>query len=140
MSEEKIKTAADGTSFSPGSGGWPTIRYFNKDTGIAGKPYTKKTDKAMCDELKDMTYMQAYVEEAAGTSLCKADTGAGCTKKEVDYADKWKTKEPDEVATQLARLTKMLGDKPEKLTDDAKTWIRQRKAILAQLGRDAAEL
>ena len=93
LSEEKIRTAADGSNFSPGAGGWPTIRYFNKETGVGGMPYTKKTDKAMCDELKDMTFMQAYVEEAAGTSLCKVASGQGCTKKEVDYADKWKAKD-----------------------------------------------
>eukprot|EP01050_Picozoa_sp_SAG11_P058854 SAG11_NODE_37811_length_255_cov_0.660256_1_plen_39_part_10 len=28
-----------------GAGGWPTIRYFNKETGYDGKPYPKKTDK-----------------------------------------------------------------------------------------------
>lgn len=37
--------------FLPGSGGWPTVRYFNKETGYGGKAYPKKTDKAMCDEL-----------------------------------------------------------------------------------------
>lgn len=26
---------------NPGSGGWPTIRYFNKETGVAGEKYTK---------------------------------------------------------------------------------------------------
>ena len=36
---------------SLGAGGWPTVRYFNKETGYGGKPYPKKTDKAMCDEL-----------------------------------------------------------------------------------------
>lgn len=40
--------------YSPGAGGWPTIRYFNKETGKDGAPYEKKTDKAMCDELGDL--------------------------------------------------------------------------------------
>lgn len=34
-----------------GAGGWPTVRYFNKETGYGGKAYPKKTSKAMCDEL-----------------------------------------------------------------------------------------
>lgn len=65
LSEEKVREAADGTSFSAGVGGWPTIRYFNKETGIGGAPYKKKTDKAMCDELKTNEYMNAYVEEVS---------------------------------------------------------------------------
>lgn len=60
-----MREAADGTSFSPGAGGWPTIRYFNKETGVGGAPYKKKTDKAMCDELKTSEYMTAYVEEVS---------------------------------------------------------------------------
>ena len=51
LSEEQIREAADGTSFSPGAGGWPTIRYFNKETGVGGAPYDKKKDGAMCDVL-----------------------------------------------------------------------------------------
>ena len=46
LSEEPIRG-----SYNPGAGGWPTIRYFNTKTGYEGAPYTKKTDKAMCEEL-----------------------------------------------------------------------------------------
>ena len=56
LSEEKIRTAADGSNFSPGAGGWPTIRYFNKETGVGVMPYTKMSEKAMGDERKDMTF------------------------------------------------------------------------------------
>jgi hypothetical protein len=43
-----VRTGPDGGDLSPGAGGWPTIRYFNKATGYDGTPYAKKTDKAMC--------------------------------------------------------------------------------------------
>ena len=43
---------------NPGAGGWPTIKYFNKETGYEGAPYEKKTDKSMCDELGDDEYME----------------------------------------------------------------------------------
>lgn len=36
---------------TPGKGGWPTVRYFNKETGPEGKQYEKKTSDAMCTEL-----------------------------------------------------------------------------------------
>mmetsp|Transcript_11489 Transcript_11489/g.37762 ORF Transcript_11489/g.37762 Transcript_11489/m.37762 type:complete len:94 (+) Transcript_11489:544-825(+) len=87
----------------------------------------------MCDELKKPEYMEAYVEEAAGTSLCDAFTAKGCSAKQADYATKWKDK-LSEVPAQKARLTKMIDTDP-KLKDDAKAWIAQRLAILKQLDK-----
>ena len=43
-----------GTDQSAGAGGWPTIRYYNKETGYGGGAYTKKTSDAMCTELLNM--------------------------------------------------------------------------------------
>jgi hypothetical protein len=50
------------------AGGWPTIRYFNKETGLEGASYEQKTSKSMCDELGNEDNMIAYVEDAAGIS------------------------------------------------------------------------
>lgn len=36
---------------SPGKGGWPTVRFFNKKTGTKGEAYVKRTGDAMCTEL-----------------------------------------------------------------------------------------
>ena len=70
--------------------GWPTIRYFNKETGYGGKAYTKKTSDAMCTELGNDEYMQQYIEEAGSTSLCSiADGNPGCGDKEKKYIAKW---------------------------------------------------
>ena len=41
LSENSIR----GPPHNPGQGGWPTIRYFNKETGISGGSYQKKTHK-----------------------------------------------------------------------------------------------
>lgn len=124
LSEEPIRG-----SYSPGAGGWPTIRYFNQETGYEGKPYPKKTDKAMCEELGDDEYMQAYVEEMGSTSLCNAFDGAGCSDKEVEFAGKWKDKSVEDVKAQIERLDKMKGGsmKPE-----LKKWLGQRLALLKQ--------
>jgi len=52
-----------------GKGGWPTIRYFNKETGYDGQPYSKKTSDAMCTELGPKhDHMNVYIEEAGKTS------------------------------------------------------------------------
>ena len=56
------------------SGGWPTIRHFNKMTGKEGAPYEKKTGKPMCQELGEIQNMIAYVEEAGNTKLAESRT------------------------------------------------------------------
>jgi len=57
-----------GTDQSAGAGGWPTIRYYNKETGYGGGAYTKKTSDAMCTELLNMEYMRGYVNEYSKSS------------------------------------------------------------------------
>lgn len=54
-----------GAAHSPGAGGWPTIKYFNKETGYGGAPYVKKTNKPVCDELGSEEGMTAYILEAS---------------------------------------------------------------------------
>jgi len=116
-------------NYSPGAGGWPTVRYFNKETGLDGAPYDKKTDKAMCDELGDMEYMAAYIEEAGKTSLCALD-GSGCSDKQKAYIAKMKERGSDEQQKQLTRLENM---KESSMTQDLLAWLKQRKKILQQL-------
>ncbi len=130
LSEQRI--TGENNKFSPGSGGWPTIRYFNKATGYDGAPYTKKTDKSMCDELGDTHYMEQYIMEAGKTSLCDINTGKGCSTRELDYVQQWKSKSESELAAQILRLTKMLEGKVKK---DLALWIGQRIAILNRLKR-----
>ena len=125
LSEDQIRG-----NHQPGSGGWPTIRYFNSDTGIEGASYEKKTDMAMCDELGDEEMMMAYVEEAGNTSLCDVADGSGCDERERGYIDKMKAKTEADWRAQIERLTKMEGGsmKPE-----LKQWMMKRKKILKQL-------
>jgi len=132
LSEEQIRG-----NHNPGAGGWPTIKYFNKETGYEGKPYTKKTSGAMCDELGNDEYMQAYVEEAGSTSLCKVEDGAGCEDREKEFITKFKTKSSDDIEAQLKRLN---GMKSGKMKPDLLKWIKQRIAILKQLSTNKAEL
>jgi len=128
-----------GEGANPGAGGWPTIRYYNKGTGVLGKSYDKKTDMSMCDELgpKGETYMQAYVEEAGSTSLCsvKGPDYKGCGDKQKTFIAKMAEKSPEDVQKQIERLTKMKGSK---MTADNAAWLGQRLAILGQLAKDGA--
>lgn len=127
MSEQNIRG-----NHNPGQGGWPTIRYFNKQTGYEGASYKQKTSKSVCDELGDVDNMQQYVFDASGTSLCSIVTGKGCSEKEKAYIDSWKAKDINEVQSQLARLK---GMKDKKSTAELAQWINQRIAILDQVDK-----
>lgn len=139
LSQHRITESPNGDPYSPGAGGWPTIRYFNKETGIKGGAYVKKTSGAMCDELGDQKMMDEYVEEYGKTSICSVDTKEGCDEREVKYIAKMASKSSAEVASQLARLEKMqdASMKPELLV-----WLQKRKKILRQLANagEGAEL
>jgi len=117
--------------YGAGKGGWPTIRYFNAETGPEGAPYEKKTDGAMCDELgpKGEDFMTLYVEEAGKTSLCALD-GKGCSEKQSAYIEKMRQKGADAQKEQLQRLQKM---KENAMKPELKQWLRARKKILEML-------
>ena len=119
-----------GGPYQAGAGGWPTVRYFNKDTGLSGSPYQKKTSGAMCEELGQDKFMNGYILEAGSTSLCNAATGEECTEKEVEFLAKWTPKTADEVAAQVKRLRGMAASsmKPE-----LREWLGQRLNALTQL-------
>lgn len=124
-----------GEGANPGAGGWPTIRYYNKETGVLGRSYVKKTDMAMCSELgpEGGDYLQKYIEEASGASLCAiTEPYAGCSDQEKKFIEKAANLNADEADKQLARLTKMQGGK---MKDSLKLWVDQRIAILNKLSK-----
>jgi len=115
---------------NPGAGGWPTIRYFNKETGIAGGTYQKKTSQHMCDELGNDEMMTAYVEEYAGTSLCSIVDGTGCSEKEKKYIDKMSSTPFETLQENYTRLQKM---SPDSMNGELKDWLNKRKKIIKSL-------
>lgn len=125
LSDEQIRA-----NHNPGQGGWPTIRYFNKETGIEGAAYVKKTDDAMCTELGNDKYMTEYITEAGKTSLCSAETTQGCGEREIDYITKMKAKSGEEIQSQFKRLNAMSG---ESMKPELEDWKNKRLAILKQL-------
>ena len=91
---------------NPGAGGWPTIKYFNKETGYAGGAYIKKdAGAAMCDELGKVDNMEEYVTSYGKTSLCSAVSGRGCSDKEKAYIEKMKAAGSVKQTDQLSRLS-----------------------------------
>lgn len=110
-------------------GGWPTIKYFNKEN-LDGAAYEQKTDMSMCDELgPSHSYMQDYVEEAGKTSLCGVD-GSNCDERSLKYLEKQKGGDVSSWKAQIARLSSLeAGD----MKDELKQWVRKRKKILSNL-------
>lgn len=131
MSEDQVRG-----NHNPGAGGWPTIRYFNKDTGYEGKPYSKKTDAAMCDELGQDEYMDAYIMEAGNTVLCSVESLEGCSEKEKKFIDVWKEKTPEEISKEIARIENI---KTAKMTVDQKSWFIARIRALKQLDKSSVK-
>jgi len=118
-----------GAPHNPGAGGWPTVRYFNAETGYDGKNYEKKTSQAMCDELGPKNkYLQEFIEDLA--PKCFVDNPeSGCNEKEQKFIAKFKEKSADDVTAQITRLTGMAGGK---MKPALKTWLNQRLHILKQ--------
>eukprot|EP00051_Salpingoeca_urceolata_P027471 m.481606 g.481606 ORF g.481606 m.481606 type:complete len:99 (+) comp22249_c0_seq1:426-722(+) len=94
---------------------------------------------AMCDELgpKGDHYMQDYVEEAAGVSLCSVKPPySGCSEKEQKFITKMSSLSAEDIAAQVVRLKKM-GE--GKMKAELREWLNQRLAILKQLERTAGK-
>jgi len=134
LSENQVRSI-HGEDQGAGSGGWPTIRYFNKETGYGGKPYQKKTSSAMCDELGPKEeYMQRYIEEMGNTILCNVTKPEkGCSEKQKGFIEKWAAKAPDELQKQLTRLSAMLEKDSKSMKPDMLSWAKQRLGIFQQL-------
>jgi len=120
--------------YGAGQGGWPTVRYFNAETGVDGAPYEKKTSKSMCDELGDMEYMRAYINDKGVPSCVVGAEPSSCTAKEQEFLASWSGKDAPAVDRELARLGKLLSSKGK---PDQVKWIRQRHSILKQLAAKA---
>lgn len=142
LSEEQVQGKYAG---SPGEGGWPTIRYYNKQTGYEGAFAGDWKDAnglsgAMCDVFGDESTMTSYVEEMGGVLMCtdldclcsKKESGA-CAKKEVDYHKKFETSSLEEVQGRLKLLSGSLAK-----SGKADKWMSERISILKLLASTKA--
>jgi len=121
--------------YAAGQGGWPTVRYFNAETGVDGAPYKQKTSKSMCDELGDMEYMRNYVQEKS-TPPCNVVVLTSCSDQDKTFLETWRAKSASQQATELQRLEKLAQSKGK---PDILKWVRQRVYLLTQLAQYAAE-
>lgn len=99
--------------------GYPTVKYFNGDTGEKGEKYSGARDKDT---------LVKFVQDNLSAKCALADTSA-CSEKEVGYIDKMKG-DKVEAGKQLERLKGMKGNS---MAPDLKKWLNQRIAILEQI-------
>lgn len=121
----------NGGEYGAGAGGWPTVRYFNAQTGYKGAPYKQKTSKSMCDELGDMEYMRAYIDEQ-GKKPCNVNDLADCSDKDKTFIDNWKVRSGADISAEITRLEKLATGKAK---PDIQAWIKQRIFLLKELGK-----
>lgn len=119
-----------GPPHNPGKGGWPTIRYFNQETGLEGGSYVQKEQVAICDELGSVENMIAYIEDYGSTFLCSVVDGQGCDERSSKYISKMKEQGRDKIVSQLNRLE---GMDEKAMTAELSNWLTMRKKILKQL-------
>jgi hypothetical protein len=100
--------------------GYPTIKYYNAETGKAGASYNGGRDY---DSLKKFT------EESLSKS-CDIKSGENCDEKETKYAETMKAKGTDAISAEQARLAKMAEGK---MKPDQRKWLSQRLNVLNQL-------
>lgn len=91
----------------------------------------------MCDELGALEHMQAYVEEAGGTSLCDVISRKGCSEKAGGFIDKWVSKSATERESEHVRLSAM---DMKSVKAETRAWVAQRKSLMGQLVKRGAEL
>ena len=130
LREAPIRSARDGTPQNPGAGGWPTLRYFNKETGPGGAPVERKTAMKICDEFKDPTRMTDAVRGCM--KVCDAKTGEGCDDAEKAFFDAWKGKDKVALAAELARVDDLLSPITQKKLQGDRNLLAKLAAVQAE--------
>mmetsp|Transcript_18017 Transcript_18017/g.27917 ORF Transcript_18017/g.27917 Transcript_18017/m.27917 type:complete len:86 (+) Transcript_18017:270-527(+) len=52
-----------------GQGGWPTLKYYNNETGVAGAKYQQKTQQRVCEEMKVPEAVATWIKEVGSLDI-----------------------------------------------------------------------
>jgi hypothetical protein len=79
--------------------GWPALRYFNKETGLAGKEYVQKEQgQKLAEELQSLNTLNKWIAEIAGEREpgCIATDGNHLAygAKQIEYVKMYENKPP----------------------------------------------
>ena len=128
LREGRVTQSRDGTPQNPGAGGWPTLRYYNADTGPGGAPVERITNQKICDEFKIPQRMIDSV--TTSRKVCDAVTKKGCDDAESAYLDAWRGDAAARDA-EAARLDDLMSDATQKK-------MKAQRKLLAKLAKVAA--
>lgn len=126
-----LETANEDTSYrhAPGGGGWPSIRFFTRETEFKGGRYKQRTQYPLCQELGDRHWMLDYIERRARVQLCSR-LGDNCNERELGFLNKTKHKSTEEQSQELSRLDEVLR---EKMKPELEEWVFRRIRILEKV-------
>ncbi|CAD7941821.1 unnamed protein product [Amoebophrya sp. A25] len=100
--------------------GYPTIKYFNKETGEQGADYQQG---------RDLKTLKKFVENTLMVK-CSPTDKSRCTVKETAFLTKFEGKSDAEKEKEFARLEKLLAGSMAK---DKRVWVVARRDMLAQM-------
>eukprot|EP00443_Scrippsiella_acuminata_P046832 CAMPEP_0115260872 /NCGR_PEP_ID=MMETSP0270-20121206/48562_1 /TAXON_ID=71861 /ORGANISM="Scrippsiella trochoidea, Strain CCMP3099" /LENGTH=147 /DNA_ID=CAMNT_0002676723 /DNA_START=226 /DNA_END=666 /DNA_ORIENTATION=- len=108
-----------------GVSGYPTLKFFNKDTGEKGLKYTG--DRFIED-------LEAVVKKELETGGCDVKQPSTCDEKEAAYIKKMQGKSKDDLVKELHRVERLAGGD---MAPDKAKWIAARIDLLRQLSSAA---
>merc|ERR1712232_1167163 len=115
---------------NPGIHRWPTLRYFNKATGLGGAAYPKRTKRDLHVELKDPGYLRDFIEEMANTTLCPITLDFSCDEQETAFLKKWKDRPHKEQKQEETRLQKLWAGEVQ---FSQRHWLGRRLRFMSKL-------
>lgn len=110
-----------------------------KEIGVSGYPTIKVYKDGEVTDYnggRSVEELSTYAETELAPKCDVTKLEETCSEKAVPYAAKWKAKDADATAKELARLNGMMG---KSMAGDLKAWLRERVTILKQLVPESAE-
>jgi hypothetical protein len=116
-----------------GEGGWPSIRYFNGQTGLEGKAYIAKTvDMKLCYELgTKYFYFLDFVADVSGATLCSVVDHRHCDDQSLRFLNTMTQEEESGGGNTIELLEKRMEELVSMGTTDP--WVWRRRRMVQQL-------
>lgn len=132
--KEKGITSLKLPPHKPGHDGWPTIRYFNSNTGLEGGDYVAKTKMRKWEELgPEHMFLIEYIEDMSNSPLCDVITTKNCDNRSYAFIQNANKLTPIELQAKLEEVHVKENEMRHKKGGKRDLWLIQQKSILLQL-------
>lgn len=106
-----------------GVSGYPTLKYFSKETSDTGDKY---------EEARDFTALKKFVKKMS-KDPCEAATQANCNKKEISFIDEVATWDDAKIKEELSTLESKIDEAKTKHQDFADLFEKQKDEAMATM-------